>query len=145
MTLDESLGSASTGLQAVPFVANTASSIATRVENVLPFGRFGDLKTSSRYITAEKALIDNLYIFRVVGDSLGRSVVLESQKNHPELKSRTYSAPVVDVAVRPNANADRYRMFGNPISMFDTSTQTPMNGQVYDQQTLTHQYQNNAK
>ena len=36
-------------------------------------------------------------IEKVVGDSLGGSVALELQKHHPELKVRTYGAPVVDL------------------------------------------------
>ena len=59
------------GLQAAPYVANTASHIAYKVDNVLPFGLFGDLTTSSRYITAETALQENPNIKRVVGDSQG--------------------------------------------------------------------------
>ena len=70
---------------------------------------------------------------------------MERQKNHPELKSRTYNTPVVVLACRPNANTERYRNHGDPISMFDTPTRTTMNGKFYDQRTLTHQYQNNAK
>ena len=58
---------------------------------------------------------------------------MELEKNHPELKSRPYSAPVVDVAFRPNANTERDRFFGNPMSVFDTSTHTPMHEKSYDQ------------
>ena len=50
---------------------------------------------------------------------------MELQKHHPELKVRTYGAPVVDLkgAMQPNwnANAERYINFGDPISMFDPS------------------------
>ena len=81
----------------------------------------------------------------MVGDILGGGVALKLQKNHPELTTRTYSAPVVDVAFRPNANTERYQNCGDPISLFDTSSQTTRTGQCYDQRTLTHQYQNNAK
>ena len=58
------------GVTAAPYSVNTASSIAQQVESVVPFGSFSDLATSSRYITAEKALRDNPIIKRVVGDSL---------------------------------------------------------------------------
>ena len=94
--LDESFGQITIGLQAAPYVAHTASHIASKVDNVLPFGSFGDLTTSSRYITAERTLKDNPHIKRVVGDSQGGSVALELQKHHPYLMSRTYNAQVVD-------------------------------------------------
>ena len=68
--LDESLGTVTMGVTAAPYIVNTASSIAQQVESVVPFGSFSDLATSSRYITAEKALRDNPIIKRVVGDSL---------------------------------------------------------------------------
>ena len=58
LELDESLGPISMGLQAAPYVANTASHIADEIDNVIMFSSFGDLTTSSRYITAEKALND---------------------------------------------------------------------------------------
>ena len=41
MKLDESLGSVSMGLKADPYVVNTASSKGTKVDTVLPGGRFG--------------------------------------------------------------------------------------------------------
>ena len=79
------------------YIASTASSIAQKVFNALLFGSFGDLTTSSRYITPEKALRYNPNTESVVGDSLGGSVVLELQKRHPELMSRTYGSPVFDL------------------------------------------------
>ena len=89
LELNESLGSISNGLQAAPYVANTASHIANKDDNVLLFVSFGDLTTSSRYITAEKALKENPHIKRVVGHSQGGSVALELQKHHPDWMSRT--------------------------------------------------------
>ena len=78
----------------------------------------------------------------MVGDSLRGSVALEFQKNRTELKSRAYSAPVVDLAFRPNANPERYRSFGDHISMFDTSAQTALyTNELFSQRPLTHQYQ----
>ena len=81
----------------------------------------------------------------MVGDSLGGSVALELQRNHPELRSRTYSAPVVDVSFRPNASAEWGRNLCDPISMFGTSVETTMTGKFYEQRTLAHQYEYNAK
>ena len=55
LELDESPGPISVGVQAAPYLANTAGHIFNKVDKVLPFGSFGDLTTSSRYITAEKS------------------------------------------------------------------------------------------
>ncbi|MFM7981136.1 MAG: hypothetical protein ACKPKO_17650 [Candidatus Fonsibacter sp.] len=52
-----------------------------------PFGKFGGITTSSRYITAEKALQEHPNIKLPVGDSLGGSVAIELQKHLPELKN----------------------------------------------------------
>ena len=88
----------------------------------------GDITTTSRFKSAEKSLTYNPNFERVVGDSLGGSVALELQKHHPELKARTYGAPVVDLngAVQPTRNTDteRYRNLGDPILMFDSSAHT---------------------
>ena len=131
-----------------PHIANAASSIAQKVDNVLPFGSFGDLTTTSRYKAAEKALKDNPNIKRAVGDSLGGAVALELQKHHPELKVRTYWAPVVDLKDAThstwNANTGRYGNFGDFVSMFGSSAHTTVYTQFYDNKVLTHQYQNNA-
>ena len=64
------------------------------------------------------------------GDSSGGSVALGLQENHPEVKSRTYNAPVVDLAFRPNANTERFRSFGDPIQMLDTSAHTMMTSEI---------------
>ena len=39
-------------MKAVPYIGD----LAKKVDDALPFGKFGDISTSSRYITAEKAL-----------------------------------------------------------------------------------------
>ena len=89
------------------------------------------------------------HIERVVGDSLGGSVALEIQRHHPELRVRTYGAPVVDLkgAMQPtwNANTERYRNFGDSVSMFDSPAHTTVYPHFYDQKVPTHQYHNNAK
>ena len=61
---DESLPAVSLGLQAAPFMTTAVSHIANKVDNVLPFGLFGDLATSSRYIAAGKAFPSCINIFR---------------------------------------------------------------------------------
>ena len=149
MAADDSLGAVSMGLTEAPHIAHAASSIAQKVDNVLPFRSFGDLTSTSRFNAAEKALNNNPNIKTAVGDSLGGAVAMELQQHHPEVKVRTYGAPVVDLngAIQPtwNANTERYRNFGDPISMFDSSAHTTVYPQFYDQRALTHQYQNNAK
>ena len=53
---------------------------------------------------------------------------MELQPNRPELRSKTYSDPVVDLegAVQSswNSNAERYRKLGDPITMVDASSHT---------------------
>ena len=114
-----------------------------------PLGSFGDLTTTSRHKGAERALKYNPNIKRAVGDSLGGAVALELQTHPPELKVRTYGAPVVDLkgAMQPtwNANTERYIKFGDPVSMLDSSAHTTVYPQFYEQKILSHQYQNNAK
>ena len=106
------------------------------------------MTTPSRFKAAEKALKYNPIIKRAVGDSLGKAVALELQKHHPELKVRTYVAPVVDLkaAMQPTwtANTERYINFGDSISMFDSSAHTAVYPNFYDLRALTHQYQNTA-
>ena len=96
------------------------------------------MTTTSRYKAAEESLSENPDIKRAVGDSLGGVVALEIQTHHPELKVRTYSAPVVDLkgAIQPtwNANAERYRNFCSPISTFNSSAHTTIYGKFYDQE-----------
>ena len=77
----------------------------------------------------------------MVGESLSGNVALELQKNHPEFKPTHDTAPIVDVAFRPNPNTDRYR--ANWESYLHVKYIT--NKKPYDQPGLTHQYQNNAK
>ena len=95
------------GMKAVQYIGD----FARKVDNVVPFGSFGDSTTTSRDKAAEKALAYNPKADRVVGDGLGGSVALELQKHIPELRVRTYGAPVVDLkgAVQPSWNTDTER------------------------------------
>ena len=149
MAIDCSLGTVSIGFKADSHIANVASTIAQKVDNLLLVGSFCDMTITSRYKAAETAFTYNPIIRRAVGDSLGRVVALELQKHHPELKVRTYGAPVVDNngAVQPtwHANTERYRNCGDAITMLDSSTHTTIYPEVYDRKTLTHQYQNKAQ
>ena len=133
------------GMKAAPYIGD----LARKADNEVPFGSFGDITTTSRYKAAEKALRYSPNIDRVVRDSLSRNVALALQRHHPELCVRTDGALVVDLkgAVQPSWNTDteRYRNFGDPISMFDFSAHTTFYQQFYDQRVLTHQYQNNAR
>ncbi|MFM7985891.1 MAG: hypothetical protein ACKPKO_41905 [Candidatus Fonsibacter sp.] len=71
------------GMKAVPYIGD----LARKVGDALPFGKLGDISTSSRYITAEKALKYHPNIKLVVGDSLGGSVALELQKTSSRIKN----------------------------------------------------------
>lgn len=91
---------------------------------------FGDVVHAKRYGVAA-------YIFKlaptvkaVVGHSLGGSVALELQRQYPHLKTRTYGAPVVSTTP-----GERYRHYGDPISMLDrgaqASSSSGLNPHVY--------------
>ena len=88
IAIDDQLGKVPMVFKAAPYIANAASNIAQKVDNVLPYGSFGDLATTSRYKAAEKALRYNPNITRVVGDSLGGSVALELQKTSSRVKGQ---------------------------------------------------------
>ena len=112
----------------------------------VPF--YGDLRNATRYQQAEKALKANPNIKNVVGHSLGGSVALELQKNHPNLQSRTYGAPVWDPFGEDNkykgfnGQVDRYRNVGDPFSVFDGSAKTSIKWNPFDSKSLTHDYSN---
>ena len=79
------------------FVAGTSSLGDVADDLALPFGL---TKGTQRYIDTERVLKANPKIRRVVGHSLGGAIGLELQKDHPELESRTYGAPVVSMTPR---------------------------------------------
>jgi pimeloyl-ACP methyl ester carboxylesterase len=93
------------------FVAGTSSLGDVADDLALPFGL---TKGTQRYIDTERVLKANPKIRRVVGHSLGGAVALELQKDHPELESRTYGAPVVSMTP-----GERYRSYGDPVSVLD--------------------------
>ena len=77
------------------FVAGT-SSVGDAVDDIaLPFGL---TKGTQRYIDTERVLKANPKIRRIVGHSLGGAVSLELGKERPDLKTRTYGAPVVSMS-----------------------------------------------
>ena len=93
------------------FIAGT-SSIGDAMDDLsLPFNL---TRGTQRYIDAERVLQANPRIRRVVGHSLGGAVSLELQRAHPDLKSRTYGAPVMSMSP-----GERYRSYGDPVSILD--------------------------
>ena len=86
---------------------------------------FGLTKYSQRYQEADKMLKDNPRITNVVGHSLGGSVSLELAKNYPEkdIFTTTYGAPVSSSSLQ---YGNRFRAFGDPVSMFDNGAITKM-------------------
>ena len=106
MKLDDSFGLISMSLQAVAYLANTANSISTKIDNVLPCGWFCVLTNIIRIQYKSKTLKNNPNIRRMVGDSLGKNAPLELPKNHQDLSSWPNSDAVVDVAFRPNPNTE---------------------------------------
>ena len=51
MQTNDALGSGSTVFNATPYIANPATNLGKKIDNVLPFGALGDLATSSIYMT----------------------------------------------------------------------------------------------
>ena len=80
-----------------------------------------------RYINADKALThhDLLYpdhrITSLVGHSLAGSVVLEMQKQYPDInfKTTTYGAPVASMTAPDGITNQMYRNYDDPVSMLD--------------------------
>ena len=100
------------------YVAGT-SSVGDVIDDLaLPFGL---TRMTQRYIDASRVLSANPRISRLVGHSLGGSVSLQLQKDHPGLKSRTYGAPVVSMTP-----GERYKSAGDPVSMFDFGAKTSL-------------------
>jgi len=98
------------------FVAGT-SSLGDAVDDLaLPFGL---TRGRQRYSDASRVLNSNPKIRRVVGHSLGGDVSLELGKERPDLKTRTYGAPVVSMT-----GGERYRSAGDPVSAFDWGAKT---------------------
>ena len=135
------------GMKAVPYKGD----LDRKVDGAPPFGKFGDITTSSRCVNAEQALNKHPNIKLVAGDSLGGSVALDLLKQHPELQTRTYGAPVVDLTNvvehdwDGNPSVQRYLNIGDPILFVDSKAHSTTYGQFYDKLSLTHQYDNNAK
>ena len=89
----------------------------------------GLTRYSQRYQEAEKMLKDNSQITNVVGHSLGGSVALQIASDHKEkfLITTTYGAPVASSSLQ---YGNRFRAFGDPVSMFDNGAITKMPIQI---------------
>ena len=65
-------------------------------------------------------------------------MAFELQKNYPDLKSRTYSGIVLDQKwLIPNSNnkdVERYRSYGDLVSIFDRSAHSTLNPTFVNQQ-----------
>ena len=100
------------------YIAGTSSFRDVLDDVLLPFGM---TKSTVRYGDATRVLQANPKIRRVVGHSLGGAVALEIQKERPDLKSRTYGAPVVSAT-----GGDRYKSLGDPVSFLDFGAKTTL-------------------
>ena len=98
------------------YVAGTSSLGDAMDDLALPFGL---TKGTQRYIDAERVLQANPKIRRIVGHSLGGAVALEMQRDHPELKTMTYDAPMVSMTP-----GDRYRSEGDAVAALDFGADT---------------------
>ena len=85
---------------------------------------FGGSKAIHRYQMAEQAR-KATKPDTVVGHSLGGAVALQEQKENPELKSRTYGAPVFDPLGMSPSN-ERFRSYGDPVSILDRGARSSL-------------------
>ena len=101
---------------------------------------WGDLRQSTRYQAAEKALKENPQVTHVVGHSLGGSVALQLEKDYSnQIKtSRTYGAPVLDAW--KGGNPERYRHYADPVSILDRSAHMSVKLKPTSSMSLTHDY-----
>jgi hypothetical protein len=80
-----------------------------------------------RYEQLQQALKAHPEATRLIGHSLGASVILEAQKQRPELEVTTYGAPVTDVFSKTRSVPNRYANYGDPISMLDSNATPAVN------------------
>jgi pimeloyl-ACP methyl ester carboxylesterase len=81
---------------------------------------------AQRYLDADRTLKNNPQIKNLVGHSLGGSVVLELQNDHPNrtFKTDTYGAPELSITRPDNEDNHRYRNFLDPVSLLDGGAST---------------------
>ena len=104
------------------FVAGTKSAGDVLHDVSIPLGL---TSTTNRFKDASLALSKMPQIQRIVGHSIGGAVALELQRNHPELKTVTYGAPVVSAS-----SGERYRHWGDPVAAFDWGAKTTASPQL---------------
>ena len=123
------------------YIAGTKS-FGDVVDDVLRIPLYGNSRNIQRYKDAREFIDNNSDIRTVVGHSLGGQTALELEKNYSHIQnSRTYGAPVFDIAPHIGANTndpDRFRHFFDPVSMFDQKAQKTFKTDLFDSKTLTH-------
>ena len=97
---------------ATEYIAGTKSFGDIVDDLAIPLGM---TRGTARYRDASRTLAANPQIRRVIGHSLGGAVAMQLQEDIPSLKSRTYGAPALSFS----GSGERFRSFGDPISMFD--------------------------
>ena len=122
------------------YVAGT-NNFETIKDDIFKVPFWGDLKTSERYKKVQEHLKSNPDIKRLIGHSLGGSIVLELQKQNPDkYTTRTYGAPVVNLL--PNEKTERYRNALDPIAIFDNNANTSIKTNPFNSKSLTHGFDN---
>ena len=109
------------------YIAGTKSAGDVLDDLSIPLGL---TNTTARHRDASRVLVANPQFSTLVGHSLGGAVALQLQKENPELKTRTYGAPVVASvsSSSPSGSNERYRHWGDPVAMFDLGAQTTARG-----------------
>ena len=100
------------------FIAGTNSARDVWDDLKIPLGL---TSRSQRYEDANRVLKANPQIRRIAGHSFGGAVALELQREHPEMKTITYGAPVISAS-----GGERYRAVLDPFAMFDFGAKTEL-------------------
>ena len=102
------------------YVAGTKSA-SDWLHNVkIPLGM---TKRTPRYEQASRQLKAMPQVRRVIGHSLGGAVALELGAERPDLKTRTYGAPVFSAS-----GGERYKEAGDPVSALDFGAKMSLPG-----------------
>jgi pimeloyl-ACP methyl ester carboxylesterase len=81
----------------------------------------GMIKYTDRYKQLEQLMDLHPEAERMIGHSMGGSLILAYQQNHPEryVKTYTYGAPVISLTEQPKVIGYRFRNKYDPISSLD--------------------------
>ena len=129
-------------IKSVPYIRD----LARKVDNVVPFGSFGDITTISKYKPTEKAFKIKFKHWK----SSRRQSRWKRSIGTSEISSRVKAQDIRSASSWPlNERCshlgiliqERYRNVGNPILMFDFSVHTTFYHQLYGHKVSTHQYQ----